>query len=97
MTYRKQSGGGGNRICGASCDNEVQHNELQESQKPLGASGECISGTSSQFLSLSDNEDSPSIEFIAQAWPHLSPHIREAIFTLIDASFPSLEENGAQS
>jgi len=92
----QQSGGGGNRICEGFCDNELHDNELEQSQKSLGATGECVSGSSCQNSSLPDNEFAPSIAFIAQAWPYLAPHIREAIITLIDASLPSREEQGAQ-
>lgn len=92
-----KSGGGGNRICEGFCDNELHDNELEQSQKTLGATGECVSGTSCQNSSLTDNEFAPSIAFIAQAWPHLAPHIREAIVTLIDASLPSRAVQGAQS
>ena len=39
---------------------------------------------------LSDAESAensePAIEFIRRAWPHLQPHIRDALLTLIDAS-----------
>jgi hypothetical protein len=27
----------------------------------------------------------PDVRYLAEAWPHLPPHIREAIFTLVDS------------
>lgn len=36
-------------------------------------------------------ESSASIRLIADAWPDLQPHIREAIFTLIECALPSKE------
>ena len=46
--------------------------------------------------SASGNEFAYSIEFITQAWPHLPPHVREAILTLIDASLITLSAEGVR-
>ncbi len=47
-------------------------------------------GSNSHELTLTGNETSdsfaPSIAYIRRAWPSLPPHIREAIFTLIDSA-----------
>ena len=46
----------------------------------------------------SHSHSAPSVQLIANAWPHLQPHIREAIFTLIDAALPDQHElEGGQS
>jgi hypothetical protein len=43
-------------------------------------------------VSTSDTVDySPSLVQIMNAWPHLPPHIREAICTLVDAAMPSVD------
>ena len=38
------------------------------------------------FDSESNPACQPSIQFIADAWPKLPPHVREAIMTLIDGA-----------
>ena len=56
-------------------------------------------GSNCQCLTLTDS-DGPtdfeaSIDYIRRAWPYLQPHIKEALFTLIDAAL--LQSEGAQS
>jgi len=46
--------------------------------------GHCLASTGSLISSLP-----PSVSRIADAWPALPPHIREAISTLVDAAAPT--------
>ena len=41
---------------------------------------------SAQATSSPDNDQSGDLTYIEYHWPHLQPHIREAILTLIDAA-----------
>jgi hypothetical protein len=36
-----------------------------------------------------------AVKYIADAWPHLPPHVREAILTLIDAGLVGRERSPA--
>lgn len=45
-------------------------------------------------LADSDRGWPPDLEKVADAWPHLPPHIREAIATLVDGSLPNQIEMG---
>ena len=72
-------------------------NDLQKQPSPLGVSWECPGGTECQCPAASDTEFTPSIQYIADAWPHLQPHVREAIFTLIDAALDQQELERGQS
>jgi len=49
------------------------------------------------LLASSGSELPAHICYIAEHWPHLKPHIREAIFTLIDAALVQQEFEGGQS
>lgn len=42
---------------------------------------------SAQATSSPDNDQSGDLAYIEYYWPHLQPHIREAILTLIDGAF----------
>lgn len=35
-----------------------------------------------------------SVQYLAEAWPRLQPHIREAILTLVDASLSNVDDEG---
>lgn len=37
------------------------------------------------------NDPSPALDYIAAAWPHLQPHVRDAILTLIDCASRSAD------
>jgi hypothetical protein len=39
----------------------------------------------------------PAVQRMAQAWPSLPPHIREAVLTLVDAAFVQQQLEGRQS
>ena len=44
-----------------------------------------------------DAEVRASIRYIAEAWPHLQPHIRESVFTLIDSALRQQQLEGGRS
>jgi hypothetical protein len=70
---------------------------LRRDDSSLGVSWECGGGNQCPCSSPGDSEFSPSIQYIADAWPRLQPHIREAIFTLIDATLRQQQLEGGQS
>jgi hypothetical protein len=79
------------------CRNECSGNSLREQPKALGASGECLPSSRCQCSALAGTSlesSPPAIRHIANAWPNLPPHIREAILTLIDAASSRLDEGG---
>jgi hypothetical protein len=79
-----------------SC-NRLPENDLRNAEPSLGVSCECGGGNECPCSSPSDTEFSPSIQYIADAWPRLQPHVREAIFTLIDATLRQQQLEGGQS
>jgi hypothetical protein len=38
----------------------------------------------------------PDLEKVARAWPHLPPHIREAILTLVAGTLDQLDSEGGR-
>jgi hypothetical protein len=72
-------------------------NNLEKQGSALGVSWECGGGNECPCSSPSDTAFSPSIRYIADAWPRLQPHVREAIFTLIDATLRQQQLEGGQS
>lgn len=78
--------GGGNQTRERLCDKELRANELHAGQGSVRVSGERAGDIGCQKYSRSDIEVAPSISFIAEAWPHLPPHVRETICTVIDAA-----------
>lgn len=77
--------------------NALPENGLRHDDPSLGVSWECGGGNECPFSSPGDTEFSPSIQYIADAWPRLQPHVREAIFTLIDATLRQQQLEGGQS
>jgi len=49
---------------------------------------EALSGTESSI------ESDPAIEYIRHAWPNIPPHIKDAVFTMIDAALLLPHEEG---
>ena len=79
------------RVPTASKDKST--NDLRQSHNGVAAHAlqSTVSDRHSSTSNGSDSHDcecqsNASIRHIADAWPHLKPHIREAIFTLIDGS-----------
>jgi len=75
---------------------QLSHNELDSAASPMGVSWECPGGAECQCPPAGGSEFTPSIRYIADAWPHLQPHVREAIFTLIDATLRQQQLEGGQ-
>jgi hypothetical protein len=66
----------------------------------LAAPGQREFVCSGQALSFSDtdlNSYSPSLKRIIEVWPDLLPHIRDAIGTLVDASYVTSQFTGTKS
>lgn len=42
------------------------------------------------------SEYGPALRYLVEAWPHLPPHIRAAIFTLVDSVAPPFDTEGGQ-
>jgi hypothetical protein len=88
-----ESGGGGNRTCTACRSKECERNDFGELPEAAAALWLHGNGMSRQSPSSNCNDDSSSSSevpgYLLCAWPHLPPHIREAILTLIDSAYPS--------
>jgi hypothetical protein len=54
---------------------------LEESSNASAAFGEYASGNNCLPVTVGD-----ASLFISKVWPHLPPHVREAILTLVDAA-----------
>ncbi len=83
-----ESGGGGNRTHACDCCNDHCAKELQladETLSTLGPRNGVIDGQCLSDENASDEAPSP-IDFIAEAWPSLPPHVCEAIITLITST-----------
>lgn len=69
---------------------------LTDSPPALAAVWQRNQDPNCRCLTLAGSDDSSnleaSIEFIRRAWPNLQPHIREALFILIDAAL--LQDEG---
>ncbi|QEG37692.1 hypothetical protein Pr1d_50380 [Bythopirellula goksoeyrii] len=62
-------------------------NDLGDSLTSVSTSGPRTGGTKRHPVALTESEDSsPTLDYIAERWPLLQPHIREAIITLIDCA-----------
>ncbi len=77
-------GGGGNRTRQPTSLNVLSHNDLLKCPKCLAAYWLQTEDTDSPTLTPID----ATLLQIAHAWPHLQPHIREVILTLIDVALP---------
>src|SRR5262245_55233746 len=64
----------------AHSSNELPVNALEKAPPPPTAFWECARG--SDWLRVSSPD---CAEYLLAAWPHLPPHIKESIFTLVDA------------
>jgi len=76
--------------------NDSAANDLRQSEKSPEATGECAAFAACQAASDDDAECPAPLCLIAQAWPLLPPHIREAILTLVDVSLLQSEQEGAE-
>jgi hypothetical protein len=88
-----ESGGGGNRMRVPTASKEKATNDLRQSHDGVAAHAlqSTVNDSRSSTSNGSDSHDrecqsNASIRHIADAWPNLKPHIREAILTLIDGS-----------
>ena len=62
-------------------------NGLNGALPPVSTSGPRTGDSHRHQVALSGNsDDSPLLDYMAERWPHLQPHVREAIITLIDCS-----------
>ena len=64
----------------------MSDNDLGETSIDVSVNGQCLNCPDGRFLASADIVKRSSMAHIAKAWPHLPPHVREAIFTLIDGS-----------
>jgi hypothetical protein len=65
--------------------NQETDNDLEKIEKSLGVSGEYPNDADCPFEAASVASFWPTIGYIADRWPFLPPHIREAILTLVDS------------
>jgi len=62
-------------------------NDLGDSQSRVSTSGPRNGGTYRQQMAEKvENGFATSLQFIADRWPFLQPHIREAVITIIDCA-----------
>lgn len=75
--------------------NTFSDGNLPRVGRTLGVSGECAAGGDCRCMTLIDTEFAPTFLYIAERWPLLPPHVREAVLALIDAGQlkNSAEEN----
>jgi hypothetical protein len=66
---------------GAICPNAELHNDLEKQSLERAAVWECASDGDCHCLT---SNGSP--EYLVQAWPHLPRHIKETVFTLVEAA-----------
>jgi hypothetical protein len=59
--------------------NQETSNDLEKSEESLGVSGECSNDADCPFVAVSVASFGSSIAYIAERWPSLPPHIRDAI------------------
>ena len=88
---------GGNRTRLTNGSNDLSPNELQNKENSLGVFWEWTRGCDCRCLTSLGKENAESLRPLIAAWPHLQPHIREAIFTLIDASLSQQSLAGGES
>jgi len=74
--------------------NQETSHDLEKSEKLLGVSGECSKDADCLSEAVSVSPIAPTIGFIAERWPYLPPHIREAILTLADTGASYLFQEG---
>ena len=77
--------------------NGLEPNDLGKPPNELGVTGECATGIGSLLAALDDTEHTATLHFIAGAWPHLPPHIRASVLTLIEAALSQQTWEGGQS
>ena len=92
-----QSGGGGNRTrVSVSVSDDTK--ELTQLNAELTAVGQRTQDVNGQSLAVTGPQDvDPAIDYIQRAWPFLPPHVRDALFTLIDAALLQQQSKGEQS
>lgn len=77
--------------------NQEPSNDLEKSEKLLGASWEHVTDADCRDAAVSVFSFGPTLAYIAERWPHLQPHIREAILTLVDCTDRDAFAEGGQS
>ena len=79
----------------SSSSEGVSSHQVTQSQSTLAAVWQRNSCANCRELALSDTVETPaSVQFIAERWHLLPPHIREAVLTLVDVA-TSTEGGGA--
>lgn len=82
-----KSGGGGNRTHACDCCNDHCVKDLQLADETLSTLGPRNGVFDCREVAVyASSDSSTAVDYIASAWPHLQPHVREAIMTLIDAT-----------
>ena len=77
--------------------NQETSNDLEKSEESLGVSGECSNDADCLLEAVGVASFDATIGYIAEHWPSLPPHIREAVLTLIhSASISQQCEGGVQ-
>ncbi len=72
-----------------SFPNDLRENGLEHGEKDCAADWECARGEACHATSLNDTPATSDLTKLMVVWRHLSPHIREAIWTLVDADLAS--------
>jgi len=73
-------------IPAASTSQPVALQRVASSQDFMAAAWQRTDCRNCPFVAAPDGELPPHLRYIAERWDRLPPHVREAIFTLIDAS-----------
>lgn len=77
--------------------NQETGNDLEKSEESLGVSWEHSKDGECRLSTLAVSSFGPTLDYIAEHWPSLPPHIREAVLTLIhSASISQSCEGGEQ-
>lgn len=69
----------------ADLPNDSGRINLAQGEYNCAADWECASGEACHSTSLNDTPATSDLAKLMVVWKHLSPHIREAIWTLVDA------------
>lgn len=88
--WRRRESNANEEIPNDSSGNKLEFSpESPSTQGPRNSVFDCRDVT--EFAS---EVTSPALDYIAAAWPHLQPHVREAIITLIECSTRANERKG---
>ncbi len=79
------------------CDKDLAEHNLGNDNEAEAVNRQEVGDANCHGSSQHDAMSEATAEFIRAAWPHLQPHVREAIITLIDCASTIHRGNGGAS